>query len=136
MADDELTLRTPFGRERKFQAEDLERWIAFSEEQEEGFLVLERRDGTFVQFDGARLEVKTNGKLYRYDVARHARDAFARFAGGEEPVVDESWRDVTAELEADRAHWRSTLIGYLLFAAVLGGLVWLTVHLLGQAAGA
>jgi hypothetical protein len=129
-----FTLVTPVGRREDPSDDEVGRAVEAAQAVDGGFVVLERDDGAFVQFDGRVLEWNPGVRLQRFDLGPRAKSAFARFARGEDVSTTEPWRDVQHEVaraEEARRRGRRLTMWMLLAVAVAGGLLlrWLKGHL-------
>lgn len=130
------TLRSPRGRNRTPDEAALDQAIEEAEATHpEGFVVLERADGTFVQFDGRSLEWGAEGRLFRLDTLTQARDVCRRFLAGETPGEGEPWRDVTWELETAARRRKGTVRNLVVLGLVVLGVLVLGWYLIGRASG-
>jgi hypothetical protein len=121
-----FTLHTPAGARADPSEHDIERAVAATQAVDGAFAVLERDDGAFVQYDGNVLEWNPGARLQRFDLAPEARDAFGRFARGEDVSTTQPWRDVQTEVgrrETERRRSRRVFLLLLLVLAVAGALL-------------
>ena len=108
---------------------------------EDGVAVLEDEQGNFVQFDGRRLEYGDGNELYGVDLEGVAERAFAAFLRGERTRPETlSWKEMSDELEAERAkrrrYWRTVLIDTLVLVGLIGVAFVIGAILLNRATGA
>jgi hypothetical protein len=125
-----FTLHTPLGPQPDPSDQDVERAISAAEAIDGGFAVLERDDGAFVQFDGSVLEWNPGARLQRFDLGPRARDAFGRFARGEDVSTAFPWRDAEAELARAGARRRQARRNVFLLMLLLAGAIVLAFRLL------
>ena len=118
-----FTLRTAFGT-RDCTPAAIAAEIEAARDVEDAFVTLERtRDGAFVQYDGRNLDFGRNGRLHRFDTARAAGDAFARFLAGDDLDRAPGWREVTHELDEAAATRRRDLLYGLILGLVVAGVL-------------
>ena len=131
MRDDTWLLLTQDGEVHDPDAAVVEDALRAAAEDEDAFVVLQRPDGHFVQFDGQALEVGGDDRLHRLDTLAAARGAFERFRTGRNARGDLPWRDVTGILRQLGAGRRRRMAGLAVAALLVVGtlllLTWLVL---------
>ena len=121
MSEAPVRLKTHHGPHRGAVTPDaLARAVAEAAERD-GFLVLERDDDLFLQYDGAHLELGGDGRIRRADLEGYVRGVFEAFLRGEDVASAAAWRDASDEVFRKIAADRRSRIGLLVMALVLIG---------------
>ncbi len=96
-----LALETSSAHRDDPAPEEIDAALARASSEDGDFAILSRPDGAFVQLGGTCLEYGKDGRVWRHDGFDDPREAFARFARGEDPRASgPPWREVTEELSS------------------------------------
>ena len=136
----DYVLQTPLRKVKDPTSADIDAALAECR-SEGGVAVLENGEGSFVQFDGRRVEVRHDEAFYRVDLEGVARRAFTNLLRGGKAMPETlSWREASAELDEEtskaRSYWRRVLLDAAILLGLIGVAFVVGVILLRRATGA